>query len=195
MNCSELTEILTDREDLNHWLQQLEAHDPNTAAHSSRVAELSVKLAHKMGMRTGELSDVYQGALLHDIGKMDIPLSILKKAGPLEPAEWEIMKSHPQKGFEILKRGDFPWNVLEIVYCHHEHWAGTGYPRGLSSTEIPLMARVVSVADGYDTGTSDRPYAKALPQNKVLKIIQGMSGEIFDPTVVATLLELCEEGF
>ena len=180
---------------IERLLLKLAQYDPISAAHSRRVGVLAVKLAKKMGASENELEIVHQGALLHDIGKLSIPLPLLNKESRLTAEEWAKIQTHPEKGIQILAQGDFPSTVREIVHCHHEHWVGTGYPRGLTSTEIPLMARIVSVADGYDTGTSDRPYAKALPQNKVLKIIQGMSGEIFDPTVVATLVELCEEGF
>lgn len=188
-----MTDISQRNHKLEEWLCRLESYDPLTADHSHRVADLSVKLARKLGVEESSLEDVRQGALLHDIGKMAIPLLLLQKANRLTNDEWEIMKSHPEEAFRMLRRANFSPTIYCIPYGHHERWDGNGYPRGIKGPDIPLTVRIVSVADGYDTGTSDRPYQRAESEEAVLKVIHRMSGTHFDPVVVTAFTELLQK--
>ena len=132
---------------------------------------------------------VRRGSLLHDIGKMGIPDSILLKPGKLTDEEWEIMRKHPVYAFEMLSPITYLKPALDIPYCHHEKWDGSGYPRGLKGEQIPLAARIFAVADVYDALTSDRPYRKAWSKEKTLEHIREQSGTHFDPQVVELFLQ------
>jgi HD-GYP domain-containing protein (c-di-GMP phosphodiesterase class II) len=136
-----------------------------------------------------ELEHVYRGALLHDIGKMGIPDRILRKPGPLTGEEWEIMHRHPVYAYQWLSPIRYLRLALDIPYCHHEKWDGTGYPRGLKGEEIPLAARIFAVVDVWDALCSDRPYRKAWPEKKALEHIREQSGTHFDPQVVELFLQ------
>lgn len=175
---------------LEGWLRTLELRDQHTDGHSRRVSELAVRLAQAMGLEEVQLQQVRRGALLHDIGKVAIPDSILVKPGPLTEEEWGIMKRHTSLGYEILAPIPFLQETLDIPYCHHERWDGTGYPRGLKGEEIPLVARIFAVIDVWDALCSDRPYRKAWPEQQARTYIQSLSGTHFDPQVVDTFLEL-----
>jgi HD-GYP domain-containing protein (c-di-GMP phosphodiesterase class II) len=169
---------------LEGWAKALELRDRETVGHAHRVIEMTLQVADRLGMRGEILQHFRRGALLHDIGKMGIPDSILLKPGPLTPNEWEIMRQHPVHAFEMLKTIDYLSPALEIPYCHHEKWDGNGYPQGLTGTNIPISARIFAVVDVWDALTSDRPYRFAWPERKALEYIRRESGRHFDPQVV-----------
>jgi response regulator RpfG family c-di-GMP phosphodiesterase len=169
---------------LEGWAKALELRDRETVGHAHRVIEMTLRVADTIGLRGEALQHIRRGALLHDIGKMGIPDSILLKPGPLTPAEWVIMRQHPVHAYEMLKTIDYLEPALEIPYCHHEKWDGSGYPRGLKGKDIPISARVFAVVDVWDALTSDRPYRIAWPEHQALEYIQMESGRHFDPQVV-----------
>ena len=175
---------------LEGWARALELRDYETEGHSQRVTELTVRIARAMGLSEAQLVHVRRGALLHDIGKMGVPDSILLKPGKLTDEEWEIMRQHPVYAYEMLSPITYLKPALDIPYCHHEKWDGTGYPRGLKGERIPLPARIFAVVDVWDALLSDRPYRKAWSEEKVLEHIQEQAGKHFDPAVVETFLKL-----
>jgi len=168
----------------------LEVRDQETKGHSHRVAEITLRLAKAMGIPEPDLIHIHRGALLHDIGKLGVADSILFKAGLLDDAEREIMQKHPLIAFEMLAPIAYLRPALDIPYCHHEKWDGTGYPRGLKGEEIPLSARIFAVVDVWDALTSDRPYRKAWLEAEALAYIQEQAGKYFDPQVVEAFLSL-----
>ncbi len=169
---------------LEGWVKALELRDRETVGHAHRVIEMTLRVADRIGIRGESLQHIRRGALLHDIGKMGIPDSILLKPGPLTPAEWEIMRQHPVHAYEMLKTIDYLSPALEIPYCHHERWDGEGYPRGLKGKAIPMSARIFAVVDVWDALTSDRPYRRAWSERQALEYILRESGRHFDPEVV-----------
>jgi HD-GYP domain-containing protein (c-di-GMP phosphodiesterase class II) len=176
------------------WAEALELRDRETEGHSRRVTSMTTDLARRFGIEGVELDRVRHGALLHDIGKMGIPDSILLKPGPLTVEEFEIMKRHPTIARDLLSRLRFLDESLDIPYCHHEKWDGSGYPRGLSGTSIPLPARLFSVVDVWDALRSDRPYRAGWPEEKVLEHIVSLSGSHFDPEAASAFLELRQDS-
>ena len=165
----------------------LEARDPSTKHHALRVQLYALELADAVDPTLLEDPGLEYGFLLHDIGKIGVPDSILNKTGPLTDAESEIMKQHPITGAAILADVDvLRGNGLDVVRCHHERWDGLGYPAGLSGTDVPLAARIFAVADALDAMTSDRAYRRALPWDKALGEILSQTGAQFDPSVVAS---------
>ncbi|MCF8105737.1 MAG: GAF domain-containing protein [Desulfohalobiaceae bacterium] len=175
---------------LEGWAYALGLKEDETAEHSKRVTGMTVKVAREMGVKNENLSHVRRGALLHDIGKMGIPDSILLKQGKLTEEEFEVMKRHPVYAFKMLSRIDYLRPALDIPFCHHEKWDGSGYPQGLQGDEIPLAARVFAVVDVWDALGSDRPYRKAWPLEQVIAYIQGQSGKHFDSLVVEQFLKV-----
>jgi putative nucleotidyltransferase with HDIG domain len=171
------------------WSQALEMRDQDTRGHTDRSAELAVELARRLGVPEAQLGNVRRGALLHDIGKMAVPDSILHKPGPLDESEWLVMKKHPEFAWELLRGIGFLSSALEIPFCHHERWDGSGYPRGLQGEDIPLPARIFAVIDVYDALTSDRPYRPAWRHEEALAYIDSQAGVQFDPHVVAAFLQ------
>ncbi|MCJ7625569.1 MAG: PAS domain S-box protein [Anaerolineaceae bacterium] len=174
---------------LEGWAKALELRDQETEGHSRRVVTLTLKLARALDIREDELIHVRRGALLHDIGKMGIPDRILQKPGPLDEVEWEIMRHHPLYAYEWLSSIQYLQPALDIPYCHHEKWNGSGYPRGLKGEEIPLTARIFAVVDVWDALLSKRPYRDAWPEEKVRSYIQEQAGSHFDPEVVTAFLK------
>jgi PAS domain S-box-containing protein len=172
------------------WSKAIALRDEMTADHSQNVTEKTVRMARIMGMSDNELVHVHRGALLHDIGKMGIPDNILLKPGKLNDEEWEVMRKHPVYAYEMLSHIPFLRPALDIPYCHHEKWDGTGYPRGLKGDEIPLSARIFAVVDVLDALLSDRPYRPAWPKKKAIEYIYEQAGTYFDPKV----LELNSSG-
>jgi len=172
------------------WSQALELRDQETQGHSARVLELTLHLAAAMNLSDKETQDMRRGVLLHDIGKMGIPDAILHKPGPLTDEEWETMRKHPQHAYDMLAPIVYLRNSLDIPYCHHEKWDGTGYPRRLKGETIPLAARIFSVVDVYDALTSDRPYRSAWSKEKTIEYILEQSGKHFDPHIVDVFLRL-----
>jgi PAS domain S-box-containing protein len=178
---------------LQGWARALELREHETANHSRRVVDLSLKIGRKLDFSPTELIDLERGALLHDIGKMGVPDNILLKPGPLSSDEWVIMKQHPENAYHLLKDVEYLRQALEIPYSHHEHWDGSGYPRGLIGEEIPLSARIFAIVDVWDALLSDRPYRPAWNRPAVMKYIEEQSGKLFDPEIVALFLRLAFE--
>jgi putative nucleotidyltransferase with HDIG domain len=172
------------------WSQVLDMRDHVTDEHTHRVADLTMKLAVQMGVPEVDLGHVRRGALLHDIGKMAIPDSILQKPGLLTDEEMNIMRTHPVMAYTILSQIDYLAPAMDIPYCHHEKWDGTGYPRGLKGEHIPLVAQIFSIIDVYDALTSDRPYRKAWTEQAAIDYIKEQNGKQFNPQVVEAFLEL-----
>ena len=176
------------------WARALDLRDHETEGHSRRVTEMTVRLARVMGLSEADLVQVRRGALLHDIGKMGIPDAILRKPGPLDDNEWVVMKQHPSLAHEMLAPIDFLTPALDIPYCHHEKWDGTGYPRGLKGEEIPLAARIFAAVDIWDALSSDRPYRKAWGPSRVREHICSLAGSHLDPDITAAFLPMIELG-
>jgi putative nucleotidyltransferase with HDIG domain len=179
---------------LEGWSAALDLRDKETEGHTLRVTELTLKLAESMGLSEKERVHIRRGALLHDIGKMGIPDRILLKPDSLTSEEWEIMRQHPTYAFNLLSPITHLRPALDIPYCHHERWDGSGYPRGMKGEAIPLAARIFAVVDVYDALCSDRPYRPAWRREKALEYIQSLSGVQFDPKVVEVFLRVVGEG-
>ncbi len=176
-------------ETIEGWSHAMDLRDEETEGHTQRVTELTLQLAGRMGFSIEELDDVRRGALLHDIGKIGVPDAVLLKPGPLTDEEWMIMRRHPQFAYDMLAPIAYLRKAVDIPYCHHEKWDGTGYPRGLKGEQIPWAARIFAVVDVWDAITSDRPYRKAWSRRKALAYIRGQSGKHFDPKVVEIFLK------
>ncbi|HPH96353.1 MAG TPA: response regulator [Anaerolineaceae bacterium] len=175
---------------LEGWAHALELRDQETEGHCRRVTDLTVTLCRRLGVPENDLIHVRRGALLHDIGKMGIPDAILLKPGPLTDEERSIMQRHTEYGYALLKPIKYLSPAVDIPYCHHEKWNGTGYPRQLKETSIPLAARAFAVIDVWDALTSDRPYRAAWPKEKAQALIVKDAGSHFDPWVVQEFLTL-----
>ena len=176
------------------WSRALDLRDKETEGHTQRVTDLTVRLARAYGMSDDELVQIRWGGLLHDIGKMGVPDAILLKPGPLTDEEWVSMKRHPTFAFEMLSPIRYLRNALDIPYCHHEKWDGTGYPRGLKGEQIPIAARLFAVVDVWDALRSDRPYRPGWSEEKVRDHIKGLSGTHFDPEAVRLFMQVTESG-
>jgi putative nucleotidyltransferase with HDIG domain len=172
------------------WAKALELRDKETEGHTQRVTTLTERLARSMGVDDNTIVHIKRGALLHDIGKMGIPDHILLKNGPLTEEERFVVEKHPLYAYEMLSSIEFLLPALDIPYCHHEKWDGTGYPRHLKGEEIPFAARLFPVVDVWDALVSDRPYRDALPREEVRQQIKVESGRHFDPRVVEAFLQL-----
>lgn len=179
---------------LEGWARALELRDAETRGHTMRTMELTCRIAELLGMREEEMVHIRRGVLLHDIGKMGVPDTILLKPGPLTEEEWVQMRKHPQYAFDLLAPISYLRPALDIPYNHHERWDGSGYPNGLKGEQIPLSARIFAVVDVYDALTSDRPYRPAWPRDKARAYIQEQAGKQFDPKIVELFLKLLEEG-
>lgn len=171
------------------WSRALDLRDRETEGHTQRVTDMTLRLARKMGLSEDRLVLIRRGALLHDIGKMGIPDHILHKPEELSEDEQKIMREHPQLAYDMLEPIAYLRDALDIPYCHHEKWNGTGYPRGLSGTQIPLEARLFTIVDVWDAITTDRPYRKGWPKEKALEYIRAESGKYFDPRLVEIFLQ------
>jgi len=178
---------------LKGWVDALDMRDKETQGHTQRVTDISLKLASRMGIKDNEIVHFERGAILHDIGKVAIPDTILNKPGPLTDEEWVIMRSHPQIAFQLLSKSKYLIPALDIPYCHHEKWDGSGYPRGLKGNAIPLAARIFAIVDVWDALTSDRPYRKAWTNKKVMLYIQEQKGKHFDPEIVTAFQAMIKE--
>ena len=175
------------------WSRALDLRDKETEGHTRRVTEITINLAKAMGISESELVNIRRGALLHDIGKMGVPDSILLKPGDLTHEEWEIMHRHPIYAYEMLTPIAYLKTALDIPYCHHEKWDGTGYPRGLKGADIPLVARIFAIVDVWDAIRSNRPYRREWNTEKAIEYIKSQSGIHFDPDVVKAFLNLLHE--
>ncbi|HJQ13101.1 MAG TPA: HD domain-containing phosphohydrolase, partial [Anaerolineales bacterium] len=172
----------------------LDLRDRETEGHSRRVTEVTVKLAQALSISEDEITHIRRGALLHDIGKIGIPDSILHKPATLTEDEWVTMRKHPQFAYNMLSHIEYLHPALAIPYNHHEKWDGTGYPRGLKGEEIPMSARLFAIADVWDALTSDRPYRNAWTPVQAQAYIREQSGKHFDPQVVDLFFQVTEES-
>ena len=174
------------------WVRALDLRDRETEGHTQRVTELTLKVAKKLGFSEEELSHIKRGALLHDMGKIAIPDEILQKPGPLNEAEWEKMRQHPNYAYEMLSPISYLRPALDIPFYHHERWNGSGYPHGLKGESIPLAARLFAIIDVWDALRSDRPYRKELPREQVIEYLREKSDILFEPRLVDLFLDFVE---
>ena len=180
---------------LQGWAHALELRDYETKGHSMRVTEMTVHLAKMMGINSEEeIVHIRRGAILHDIGKMGIPDSILLKPGPLTTKEWKIIHKHPTYGYEMLLPTEFLKPALDVVLYHHEKWDGTGYQSGLKGEEIPLSARLFAIVDVWDSLIHDRPYKKAWSKEKAREYIMEQSGIHFDPKITDVFVNILDHN-
>lgn len=175
------------------WSRAMDLRDRETEGHTQRVTELTVELARAAGIANEQLAHIRRGALLHDMGKLGVPDAILHKPGKLTEEEWVIMRQHPRYAYEMLLPIDYLRPALDIPYCHHEKWDGTGYPRGLKGEQIPVAARLFAVADVWDALRFDRPYRAGWPQAQVLDHIRAQAGTHFDPRAVELFLAVVKD--
>ncbi len=173
---------------IESFVRALDMRERETPGHGRRVADLTVRLARLILPEGVDLTHMRHGAMLHDIGKMGISESILHKPGPLDDAEWIVMRRHPQYGYDLLASVPFMRAALDIPLAHHERWDGIGYPHGLQGEQIPLAARIFAVVDVWDSLTSQRPYRPAWPESNALPYIASQAGTHFDPHVVEVFL-------
>jgi putative nucleotidyltransferase with HDIG domain len=166
----------------------LDLRDQGTSGHSRRVADMTLEISKNLGINDGELIQIEHGALLHDIGKLRIPDKILWKPAGLTPEEWEIMRRHPEYGYDFVKKIEFLKGAADIVLSHHERFDGTGYPRGLKGNEISLGARIFAVVDALDAIVHDRPYHRGIGFDEAREEIIKRSGTHFDPDLVEPAL-------
>lgn len=176
------------------WSQAMDLRDHETEGHTLRVTQLTLRLASAQGMNQENLVHIRRGALLHDIGKLGVPDSILLKEGPLNEEEWAIMKKHPVYAHQMLKPIEYLNPALDIPYCHHERWDGSGYPNRLLGEKIPLAARIFAIVDVWDALTSDRPYRAAWSAEKAMAFIQEQAGKQFDPNLVKLFVQYMLEN-
>jgi PAS domain S-box-containing protein len=179
---------------LRGWAHTLDLREHETADHSRRVLDLTERMINGMGINGSERENILRGALLHDIGKLGVPDSILKKPGPLTEEEWSVMRCHPEHARELLEDIEYLRPSLDIPYNHHERWDGNGYPRGLSGQDIPLPARIFSIIDVYDALLSDRPYRPAWAEKDVIQYLVDQKGRQFDPNLVDRFLEIIHKA-
>lgn len=179
---------------LEGWAKALELRDKETEGHSRRVTKTTIAVARAMNIPEDEVEHIRRGSILHDIGKMGIPDDILRKNGPLTDEERNVVKKHPVTAYELLRPISYLEKAINIPYCHHEKWDGSGYPHGLKGEEIPLAARIFAVVDVWDALSHDRPYNKAWTQEKIVQYFLEQSGKHFDPQVVIVFLTMVEKG-
>lgn len=177
-------------ETLDSLALAIEFRDHETRGHSQRVADLTLRIARAFHYQEDDLLHIYRGALLHDIGKIGVADHVLLKTGPLSEDEWVVMKKHPEIGAAIISQINYLIPAIDIPWCHHEKWDGSGYPRGLIGKNIPLAARIFSVVDVWDALTSDRPYRPAWSNDKVIEYIKDRSSSEFDPAVVEVFMKI-----
>ncbi len=179
-------------ETLQALLHMLYLRDHETESHTKRVTDMTLKMAEKVGIPEEALNGIRIGSLLHDIGKIAIPDRILFKQGKLTETEWAIMQMHPQYAHDLISAISSFQHVMDIPYCHHEHWNGKGYPRGLRGEEIPLAARIFTIIDVWDALSSDRPYRAAWKAGMVKDYLTKESGALFDPALIPLFLQILE---
>lgn len=175
---------------VHRWAQHIESKDPYTRGHCERVAEYACALAREVGLEDLTMFWFRIGALLHDVGKIEVPTEILTKAGPLTEEERRLMERHAAAGADLLRDIEFPWDVLPMIRGHHERWDGTGYPDRLAKEDIPMTARILCIADVYDALASDRPYRPGFSRDEALAIMQREVGKAFDPDLFAPFLKV-----
>jgi putative two-component system response regulator len=174
------------------WSRAMDLRDKETEGHSQRVTQLTLKLAARLGIEQEELVQIRRGALLHDMGKLGVPDAVLLKPGKLNEEEWGLMRQHPQLAYDMLYPIEYLRPALDIPFCHHEKWDGSGYPRGLKGGQIPLSARIFAIVDVWDALTSDRPYRSAWTKADTLIYLREQSGKHFDPMVAEAFFSLMD---
>ena len=173
----------------------VEARDPYTSGHQQRVAEISVAIAKDLGLTEEQIRGIYMAGLIHDLGKIQVPAEILSKPGQLTKLEFELIKTHPKVGFDLLKGIEFPWPIAQIIYQHHEREDGSGYPRKLKGDKILIEAKIISIADVIEAMSSHRPYRPALGIEVALDEIVKHKGTLYDTTIVASYLKVIKKGY
>ena len=176
------------------WSHAMDLRDRETEGHTQRVTDMTVELARAAGLPEEEIVHVRRGALLHDIGKIAVPDCILRKEGKLTEDEWAVMRQHPQHAYDMLSSIRYLRPALDIPYCHHEKWDGSGYPRGLKGEQIPLSARLFTVVDVWDALRSDRPYRQCWPEEQVLEHLRRSAGTHLDPRAVGLFVEFIKSA-
>ena len=180
---------------LEAWSTALEIREKTSLGHARRVTEMTIQIAAQLRIDDEDLVSMTRGSILHDIGKMILPDSILSKKGPLSENEWVLMKKHPEYAYELLQNVKFLKPAMDIVLHHHEHWDGSGYPSGLKGEDIPICARIISVADVYDALTSHRAYRTAWLRENAANYISEQSGQLFDPYVVKAFEKIVQSEY
>ena len=178
---------------LHALIAAVEVKDPYTHGHSARVADLSTRIAFTLSLSPEAVRGLHQGAFLHDVGKIGVPDHVLNKEGSLDDQEWELIRRHPEVGWELVSRADSLRGALSAIRNHHERWDGSGYPDRLAQRDIPLPGRIVAVADVWDALTSDRAYRPAWALDRAMAHIAAGSGSLFDPECVEAFLHLMEQ--
>lgn len=173
----------------------IEARDPYTGSHLERVTELALAVGAELDLSAEAMRTLWLGALLHDVGKLAIPDSVLNKPGPLAPEEYELIKTHPDRGLKIIEGASYLQRALPAILHHHERWDGTGYPAGLKGEEISLEGRILAVVDAWDAMVGDRPYRKARFEGDAVEELKRCAGKQFDPRVVGAFLRALAKGF
>jgi len=171
------------------WWQLFARLDPESQAHARRVASLAVAFARHLGLQELEVRRLWKGSLLHDIGKLAVPSNILLKPGPLTEGEFRIMRMHPTYAFQIMWPVTELFDSIDVSYCHHEQWDGTGYPQGLRAEDIPRAARILALVDVADALASDRPYRPRRDQEEIRAFIAARAGSHFDPLLARLFLQ------
>lgn len=175
---------------INGWVHVMDLRHKETTDHTKRVTLMTLELVKQFGIESPkELKYIERGAILHDIGKIGINDAVILKPGKLTDEEWGIIKTHPKVAYDLMHKTEFLKPSIDIPYCHHEKWDGTGYPRGLKGDEIPLTARIFAVVDVWDALSHKRVYKESWPEEKVLNYIEEESGKHFDPKVVEVFLK------
>jgi diguanylate cyclase (GGDEF)-like protein len=192
VNETEHQSAIVPTQTLQGLLRMLYLRDHETEAHTIRVSEMALKLAEKAGVQEKEFEGIRIGSLLHDIGKIAIPDKILLKREKLTDPEWAIMQRHPQYAYDLISPISYFQHALDIPYCHHEHWNGKGYPRGLREEEIPFTARIFTIVDVWDALSSDRPYRAAWKAEEIKDFLISKSSILFDPTLIQLFLGLLD---
>jgi len=168
-------------------ISMLQLHEKDGRGHATRVARLAIALADELGIGDGEIEELEYGAMLHDVGKIDMPAEILCKPAPLNDAEWDVMRTHPQVGYDLVRKLPRFARAAEIVLAHHEAFDGSGYPHGLKGDDIPIGARILTIADSYDSMTHPHTQRPAMPPEMAVREIERCSGSQFDPYAAAAL--------
>jgi len=171
----------------------VELRDRDTASHCIRSTSPAIQLGLALKLGETEISELRWGLLLHDFGKLGVPDAILLKPGSLTAEEWIIMRKHPEFGYQTLSKLNFPREVIDICYCHHENWDGCGYPGGIKGKNIPLLARIASVAECWDSLTSNQPFRWAWSKTDAASFLQEQAGKMYDPQIVSILLEFVRD--
>ncbi|MFH1446306.1 MAG: HD-GYP domain-containing protein [Chloroflexota bacterium] len=173
----------------------VEVRDPYTVGHQKRVGDMAMVIASQMGLPALRLEGIKMAGIVHNLGMIHIPVEMFSKEGKLTEIEFEIIKTHPQVGYDLLKHIEFPWPIAQMVLQHHEMIDGSGYPQGLKGEEIMLEARILAVADLVDAMSSPRPHRPVLGIEKILGEINKNKGRLYDPEVVDAYLKIFEQGY